>query len=164
SGTFNDTGPSWYHDGKWIYFTSKRKDGSRIWRVSPKGGPPTQVTTGESLTAFESPDGKRLFYSKSRQAGLWVIPLDGGAESQILPSLASNDTYAVTRQGIFFLRALDRVSVISFKSFATGLTEDIARTTAPTDMGLTVSPSGHSILYTQRDQSGSDLVLVENLK
>jgi len=164
NGTSNDHAPSWSHDGQWIYFCSGRNDGYRIWRVSPKGGSPTQVTTSEALVAFESPDGKRLFYSKLGQPGLWVVPLAGGAESQILPSLAGFDTFAITREGIFFLRPLERKSVLSFMSFASGLIDDVAHTTAPTDLGLTVSPDGQSILYTQRDQSGSDLVLVDNLK
>ena len=164
-GTTNDSAPSWSHDGKWIYFGSERQDRSQIWRVPAGGGPATQLTKTGGAVALESVDGKLLFYSKFAEPGLWVVPLAGGAESQILPSLYGIDTFAVTKRGIYFVRRTAELQAsVCFRSFFLPVTQDLARVTSPMGMGLAVSPDENSILYTQVDQTGSDLILVDNLK
>jgi hypothetical protein len=47
--------------------------------------------------------------------------------------------------------------------FATGALKQIA-TTKGLFVGLTISPDRRSILYSQFDQPGSDLMLVENFR
>ena len=69
-------------------------------------------------------------------------------------------------KGIYFIAAPDArgVALLEFFEFATGRTRQIAALDKPPYIGLTVSPDEKAILYTQWDQSGRDLMLVENFR
>ena len=58
--------PSWSYDGNWIYFRSDRSGSGQIWKTRADGREPTQLTAGGGYQAFESPDGKLVFYAKER--------------------------------------------------------------------------------------------------
>jgi Tol biopolymer transport system component len=165
TGMANHTIPTWSHDGKWIYFCSGREGDPQIWRMAADGGLPSQVTKNGGATAFDSVDGKLLFYSKFREPGLWMLPLEGGNESQLLPCLYRMDTFAVTKTGIYFAcRTAANEASIDLMSFSPRRMQHIARINFPLGSGLAVSPDETSLLYVQDDQTGSDLVLVDNLK
>jgi hypothetical protein len=71
--------------------------------------------------------------------------------------------FAVARKGIYFVAPHpDGNSAVQFYSFATGNVTPIATIRRPVDWGLSVSPDERSIVYTQVDQAGSDLMLVEH--
>ena len=165
TGTTNDAAPSWSHDGKWIYFNSPRNSGPQIWRIPAEGGPASQLTKNGGGIAFDSVDGKLLYYSKFSESGLWMLPLQGGTESQVLPSLYNTDSFAITKAGIYFARrTTDNEASVGFMSLSPRLIQELARIKSPFDGSLAVSPDGSSLLYVQVDQSGSDLILVDNLK
>jgi hypothetical protein len=130
------------------------------------GGDPVQVTTQGGFAAFESPDGNFLFYAKSRDStSLWKVPKQGGEESQVLESLSYWSNFAVVPQGIFFIPSDSTGGrSVQFLSFATGNVVRVATIQKPVYVGLAVSPDGRSILYSQIDQAGSDLMLVENFR
>lgn len=56
--------PSWSRDGNWIYYASNRSGHFQIWKAPAKGGKEIQVTRNGGWTAFESYDGKSLYYTK----------------------------------------------------------------------------------------------------
>ena len=76
--------------------------------------------------------------------------------------------WALSGQGIcFFDRSGSTGTALQFYNFATGrvtLFREFSKDTRVDtgDTALTVSPDGRWILYTQLDQSGSNLMLVEN--
>jgi Tol biopolymer transport system component/DNA-binding winged helix-turn-helix (wHTH) protein len=165
AGLGNDTAPSWSHDGKWIYFESEREAGVQIWRVPASGGSANRLTKTDGVAALESVDGKTLYFSKVSDPGLWSLPLAGGTESKVLPSLYGVDNFAVAKRGIYFVRpAPESQAIISFKDFSSGAIEDLAVLEVPIGSGLAVSPDERSILYTQLDRSDSDLFLVDNFR
>ncbi len=125
-----------------------------------------QVTRNGGYVPFESPDGKALYYTKSGESGpLFRLPLEGGTESQVLESVYWR-AFAVTVKGVYFIAAPDArgVALLNFFEFDTGETRPIAALDKPLYIGLAVSPDGKTILYTQWDQSGRDLMLVENFR
>jgi Tol biopolymer transport system component/DNA-binding winged helix-turn-helix (wHTH) protein len=164
---YNSDAPNWSQDGKWIYFASNRDGREQLWKVPEQGGEPIQVTRNGGTSGFESLDGKFIYYAKGRYGtSLWKIPTNGGDETQVLESLASFNAFAVVDAGIYFIptsAAGSAFSSIDFLSFADGKISSVA-TTGRTDGGLTVSPDGRSILYTQLDQYASELMLVENFR
>ena len=77
---FEDVVPSWSRDGAWIYFASNRTGTWQVWRVRADGSVEEQVTSDGGFAAFESPDGRYLYYAKGRGApGLWRKLLPNGA-------------------------------------------------------------------------------------
>ena len=57
-----------------------------------------------------------------------------------------------------------RHSDLSIYEFATGKTRKILTIERPVGTFIAVSPDGRTILYTQKDQAGSDLMLIENFR
>jgi dipeptidyl aminopeptidase/acylaminoacyl peptidase len=80
-----DAVPSWSRDGRWIYYASDRSGGWEVWKMSSTGDAAVQVTRRGGFAAFESPDGKYLYYAKgSGVSGLWRIPVNGGEELEVI--------------------------------------------------------------------------------
>ena len=73
---------------------------------------------------------------------------------------------AVWEQGIYFFRPPDAKghSDLYLYEFASGKTSKILTIEKPLSFSIEASPDGRTILYTQKDQAGSDLMLVENFK
>jgi Tol biopolymer transport system component len=162
----DDMAPSWSRDGKWVYFTSKRTGRDEVWKVSPEGGNAIPVTRNGGGTAFESPDGQSVYYLKGDfSGGLWKMPVGGGEERQILPSVVSW-AFSLVNEGIYFIPepGADWKPSILFLSFTTGKVKTVARMSGRPFEGLSVSPDGRSILFSQVDEAGSDLMLVEHFR
>src|SRR5262249_30872935 len=77
--------PSWSRDGNWIYFC-RQTGAPQIWKAPAQGGVDVQVTHKGGFVAFESPDGRFVYYTKSEEGteGLWRMPTEGGEETQVL--------------------------------------------------------------------------------
>ncbi|HEV8486868.1 MAG TPA: LpqB family beta-propeller domain-containing protein [Blastocatellia bacterium] len=164
-----DVVPSWSRDGQWIYFSSNRSGDRQIWKVRSDGGKAMQVTKEGGFEAFESPDGKFLYYTKERNiAGIWRVPVEGGDET-LIPELQEVRNYrywVVAESGIYFVpeKTVPRPT-INFFNFATGKVTQVATPERPPVYGpggLAVSPDGRWILYAQEDQTSSDIMLVTN--
>jgi eukaryotic-like serine/threonine-protein kinase len=161
----DDVCPSWSRDGKWVYFISRRTGRDEVWKTSSGGGEAVPVTRNGGGTAFESPDGKSIYYIKGNFSGpLWKMPLNGGEEVQVLPSVGLRAFFLVNK-GIYFIPERGTVGKhsIQFLSFATEKMKTVAPISYP-DEGLCVSPDGRFLLFSQHDESGSDLMLVENFR
>jgi serine/threonine protein kinase/sugar lactone lactonase YvrE len=167
TGSAHDDAPSWSRDGKWVYFTSNRSGRFEVWKVPAGGGEAVPVTRNGGGTAFESPDGESIYYIKGNNFSgpVWKMPVSGGEESQVLPFVVDR-AFSLVKEGIYFIPGPsgDRKSSIQFLSFATGKVKTVARMSGRPSEGLSVSPDGRSLLFSQDDQSGSDLILVENFQ
>ena len=166
-----DTCPSWSRDGRWIYFASGRAGTLQVWKTPSAGGRAVQVTTQGGFEGFESPDGKYFYYAKGRDVpGIWRIPVEGGVETLVVDHHGAGfwRSWAVTEEGIYFVTAeMPTRPIIEFFSFATGDVMQVAileRPIHPRIWGFAVSPDRRWILYTQIDQSSSDIMLMENFR
>jgi len=164
----NDSHPCWSRDGKWLYFKSNRK-GTEIWKMPSRGGEAIQVTRvdkGDVDIPRESPDGKWLYYSRGWPAqSVWKMPVAGGDSTRVLEAIAPMGKWTVGPDGIYFFTEPHEKghTDLSVYEFATGRTGKI-RTMGRPIGGVAVSPDGRTILYTQLDEAGSDLMLVDNFR
>ena len=79
SGGSNNVRPRWSRDARWIYFGSNRGGAKQIWKQPAQGGAAVQVTKMKGGSeAFESADGKFVFYAKEDAPGIWKVPVEGG--------------------------------------------------------------------------------------
>ncbi len=88
----------------------------------------------------------------------------GGEETKVLDSVAFLN-FAVSERGIYFFPRSQTVPItLQFFSFARHAAQPIVTLNSRIATGLTVAPDAKSLLYTQVDQIGSDLMIVENFR
>jgi serine/threonine protein kinase len=155
----------WSRDGRWIYQSSQ----FQIWKRPAAGGELRQVTQKTGLFLCESPDGEFVYYCGSTSPpSLWRVPVDGGEETEVLHAIDHPSNCSITDQGIYFVPVRNPAgggsSVIQLFHLATGKIEVVATLDKDLYYGLTVSPDGRWLLYSQVDQQSCDLMLVENFR
>ena len=170
--------PSWSGDGKWIYYAGNRTGRFEIWKRPAQGGTATQVTRNGGWVAFESHDGRSLYYTSyihdsGRQGEifttsktgdlLWVLPVGGGKERQVLESVWYR-AFVVMDDGIYYIPApAANGSSVRFHSF-TGEDREISSISQPTFQGLSVSPDRKTILFSAEVRTGSNIMVVHNFQ
>jgi hypothetical protein len=90
-------------------------------------------------------------------ASLREVPVNGGEETRVLDSIVGT-AYTPARGGVYFLVNRD----LRYLSVGTGQSKSILQVPKEPCPGLSVSPDEQWLLYCQIDQSGSELMLVEN--
>jgi serine/threonine protein kinase/Tol biopolymer transport system component len=165
SEEFRDIRPSYSRDGKWIYFASNRSGRVEVWRVAAEGGAPQQVTQNYGIEAFESPDGKLLYYTNSQ--GLWAMPA-GGGEAKLVLDQPVFLLYTVAGRSIYYgVRQPPSLWVLRTD---TGRKFEYVRFPRTAGLGLdggtvfSVSADERTIVFSQTDRQESDLMLVENFR
>ena len=93
------------------------------------------------------------------------MPIGGGQESQVLPSVVQRAFFPV-EDGIYFIPKPgdDRKNSIQFLSFAKKKANTVIRMSARPSEAQSVSPDGRFLLFSQKDEVGSHLMLVENFQ
>ena len=164
---------SWSSDGHWIYFGAKHSGRWEIWKVRAGGGRAVQVTKGGGFAAFESADRKFLYYAKGKAAGpdadgLWKVPVNGGEETAVLdlPKAGFWGYWALVKDGIYLVDAeASPRPALRFFDFGTRRVAnvlDLDKKPIEHAPGISISPDGGWLLYTQDDSRGGDIMLVEN--
>jgi Tol biopolymer transport system component len=153
--------PSYSRDGRFIYFMSNRSGSNQVWKMDADGRNPRQITHNGGYVAFESFDGRWLYYSRADgDSPLYRVPVDGGEETQVLPRVFEFG-FCVTPKGVLFSGG-ERSTGIEFLNFDTGKVSPFFQPERQMTVGLSLSPDQRHLLFPQRESSGSDLMLVEN--
>jgi Tol biopolymer transport system component len=113
-----------------------------------------------------SPDGRYIYYNNDEASGsfsVYRIPVQGGAARHLFDSLIDN--YWPVEDGIYFVPMPARPNdhSLQFLSTVTGDVQRIASFEGPITV-FSVSPDRQHLLYSQREQTNSDLMLVENFR
>jgi dipeptidyl aminopeptidase/acylaminoacyl peptidase len=159
---------SYSRDGRFIYFSSNRAGGWQVFKMLAEGGEPVQITQHGGRGPLESPDRKFIFYERvqpGQPRSLWKCPVNGGEETQVFPSVGFIN-FAVTETGVYLIPQSDSdtTATIQFLGFSASGATPVFVVNHPVTTGLAVSPDRKFLLYSQIDQRGSDLMLVENFR
>jgi Tol biopolymer transport system component len=165
-----DVVPSWSRDGKWIYFGSNRNGSWQVWKAPSGGGNAIQVTRSGGFAAMESKDGRYVYYAKGRSVeGLWRVRVDGTGEEPVLERLRAGlwGYWALSAKGIYFGDKESGESGYALYLLPAGRKDPVRiaffdKPLIAADSGFSLSPDEKSLLFTQIDQSGSDILIVEN--
>jgi Tol biopolymer transport system component len=151
--------PSWSADGRWVYFTSDRTGRREIWKMPSAGGPAVRVTATGGFECYESPDGRTLYFLKTRDStSLWRMPTTGGEEALVHEGVREG-RWTVTDTGIYFIDPSRRLCALESDGAVVCL-GTIDRE-GPDARGLTVSRGGREIVYVQPEPARSDLRMTE---
>jgi Tol biopolymer transport system component/DNA-binding winged helix-turn-helix (wHTH) protein len=171
--TSDDGVASWSHDGHWLYFASNRSGKWQVWKRTVEGGKPIQVTKDGGFAAFESPDGKSIYYTKFNEDGIFQVALDGGAENKVVsePPGGFWGYFAVGRDGLYFLgdtgtppKHQPAFKFFDFVTHKIAVMGDMEKGPYDGAPGLSVSPDGKYLLYVQLDESRTNLMMAENFR
>ena len=123
---------------------------------------------------MESPDGKSVYYlvpdpPDVYSPDVWKVPVAGGEETRVLGPIGAL-AFAFAADGIYFIEIGTRLyggstgNSLKFFSFANGTAEKVADVKLNPQVGLSLSPDGRYILFSQIDPFVCDLMLVENFR
>lgn len=159
--------PHWSADGQWLHFFSTEGGESSVRKISLHGG--EDVPAPDERPGHYAPGSADLFFPEG--GTLWKKPASGGAAEMVVSGMA-NSWYAVSSKGVYFTVARREspqspwAYEITFHDFGTGRRTKIAGLHPGTGSGtgLSLSPDGRYLLYTQCDRETDDLMLVENFR
>jgi hypothetical protein len=123
------------------------------------------MTENGGDTAFESADGRTLFYTKALSSPLFALSLGGGPERQVLDQVTLR-SFAVFEDGIYFVgpRDADGQYAVQFFNFSTGDARQLVRFGGRLQQGLAVSPDRKTILFSKSASAGADLMMIEGFR
>ena len=167
---YDDMIPSWSADGRWIYYTSNRSGDKQIWKVPSEGGQAVQVTQKGGISALESPDGKALYYVTPEDTSqVWQKDLPAGNEYRLagMPAIFDDAlTWEVKNDGIYFAAGdpfnAAQPLILQFFDFKTKKVRTVTTLGPLGGFGIAIGRDGRTVLYSQEDQGGVNIMLVEN--
>jgi Tol biopolymer transport system component/DNA-binding winged helix-turn-helix (wHTH) protein len=170
SGSYEDSVPSWSRDGRAVYFASDRTGEWQVWRRELSTRRETQITRHGGFAAFESYDGKALYYSKFEGGGIWKIPVGGGQEQLVTDSLHLGywGHFAVTDNGLYLVDSDAKGGpVIMYYNFQTRrLSSVLTYKEYPTPWfpNLAASRDGRTLFCSSVEFQNNMISMVENFQ
>jgi Tol biopolymer transport system component/DNA-binding winged helix-turn-helix (wHTH) protein len=161
--------PHWSWDGKWIYFISSGFGRMGVYRCPAAGGDAVLVAKdSEAIDPHESLDGKTLYFASNHDNSTLkkvALPAQPDTESTVdgMPPVRNAELWTLTRAGIYFVPA-DAPRSVRYFDFATRRITPILEADKELDGGLSISPDGRSIIYSQIDDLNSDIMLVDQFR
>ncbi len=126
------------------------------------------MTNNGGADAFESHDGKFVYYTKWEQRGIWRKPVQGGPETLVIPK-GTTFYWGLFDEGACLLD-LDAAAGPTINCLDFGFDRMMTVSTLPKGTRInyggpafSVSHDGRWILYVSLERSESDIVIVEQL-
>jgi Tol biopolymer transport system component/DNA-binding winged helix-turn-helix (wHTH) protein len=162
--------PNWSHDGKWIYFLSFGDEALRAYRCPANGGTATVLSSETALGLRESFDGETVYFVDRRfDARLKKVSVNQAGSASLvegMPLLKDPGLWTVVPGGIYFVPAEAPHSICYFDLSTRHIRRitEVDRDFNSINGGMSVSPDGRWILYSQVDDVNSDIMLVDHFR
>ena len=159
--------PHWSRDGKWIYFRSNEPGRMGVYRCPASGGDAIVLSKDiDGINPQESFDGKTVYFASNHDKSTLkkvALPAQPGTESEVdgLPRLSNSGLWTLSPGGIYFVPA-EAPRSLRYFDFATRQIRPIFEVDKDFGSGLSVSPDGRWILYSQVGDVNSDIMLVDH--
>ena len=160
--------PHWSRDGKWIYFASSEIGRAGAYRCPASGGDAIALSKEvDGLNAQESFDGTTVYFVNGDRPKATLMKLvrmaPPGRESEVdgLPSLNGPELWTLSPGGIYFVPA-EAPGSLRFFDFATKRVRPVFEVDKGWGQGLSISPNGRWIIYSQSRDRTSEIMLVDH--
>jgi Tol biopolymer transport system component len=159
--------PSWSSDGKWIYFRSEEPGKTGVYRCAAAGGDAIALAKDSNgINPRESLDGKTLYFASHHDKSTLkqvALPAQPGNESKVdgLPRIREAELWALSRSGIYFVSE-ETPGSLRYFDFATRQIRPIFEIDKDFGDGLSVSPNGRWVIYSQMGEASGDIMLVDH--
>jgi Tol biopolymer transport system component/DNA-binding winged helix-turn-helix (wHTH) protein len=161
------THPYWSHDAEWIYFRGYEGVGHQLYRCPAHGGDAAVLAASQDpIAPIESWDGKVLYFpARNLNAVMMMLPLDRPDATpqpvEGMPNIFYERQWALVSDGIYYIPQ-SAPRTMCFYDFATKQTREIFKTERDTSDGISVSPDGRYMLYSQLDENSTNIMLASN--
>jgi Tol biopolymer transport system component len=156
----NETACGWSRDGKFVYYSAELLLGAQLWRKPLDGGPARLVTKRPAVRAIESPDGKTVYFCSRRYSdGIWAVPVEGGVEKRVVPSIEFR-AFAAGHAGLFYING----DALRLQPHSGGAPLDLLRLPRRSGFGFDICEEAGLLVYTQLDHAGADLVMIDDYR
>jgi Tol biopolymer transport system component/DNA-binding winged helix-turn-helix (wHTH) protein len=161
------TRPHWSRDGKWIYFRSNEPGRMGVYRCPASGGDAIAISKDiNGINPRESFDGKTVYFASNHDKSTLkqvALPAQPGTESKVdgMLRIREAELWTLSRSGIYFVPD-EAPRSLRYFDFATRQIRPILEVDRDFDSGLSVSPDGRWILYSQAADVSSDIMLVDH--
>jgi Tol biopolymer transport system component len=154
--------PTWSEDCQWLLASDGHDN---LYRFSSQGGPATRISDKGSWFSVVK-DGRVFFNVKeTNSVALWSKPVGGGEDERLkgMPKLDAAESWTATARGVYYTSSSSVPATINFYDFARRSARRLfTLPQLPTpDGGLSISPDGRWLLYTQTDDAQSDIMVAE---
>ena len=154
--------PIWSQDCRWLFASDAQ---GVLYRAPSSGGPAERFT--EDVSTYGLVVADRLIFNVLEPNGvvLWTKPVGGGQRAPLegMPQLGYDDAWAVTPKGIYYTDSSSTPVTVNFYEFATHATRTLMKLTGTPvpggGAGITVSPDGRWLLYSQPGDEQSEIML-----
>lgn len=165
--------PSWSRDGRWIYFGDN--DSARRRQVFKISTAPdrtiVQVTRDGGFEAFESPEGRTLYYTSDTE--LRAMPVSGGPWTKVASETVRAGWWSVSQNGIYFAKLPEPTSSIQHEPFPLMLLDPRSGEVRPVEVvrgtinrstpDFTTSVDGRTLLYCLQEVLTSQIRMLDAL-
>ena len=166
-GSSGEDSPTWSPNGKSIYYAAGPKGGGyNIWSIPFEGGVPHQVTTEGAHRSVVSIDGKTLYYTRGDRETLWLSPVAVRQPTKLGDFSINNSEFVLGHEGIYFLDTTGTETGASLKYLDLGsrVVTTIMQISRRPAQGLSLSPNGRTLLWSQVERDSSDLMFADNIR
>jgi Tol biopolymer transport system component/DNA-binding winged helix-turn-helix (wHTH) protein len=153
--------PAWSQDCRWLF---AHDSNNRMYQFPSAGGPAVRVTDRPANYSFVAAD--RLVFSVMEPDGLvfWSKPLSGAPEVPLegMPRVRYDDSWFATPEAVYYTDSSSQPVTLNIYDFASRTTRrlmTLKQTPIPSGIGITVSPDGRWLLFSQIDDEQSDIMM-----
>ena len=156
--------PFWSHDGKWIYFRGFEGISRQLYRCPLEGGDATLLAASRPSRPYRI-SGRQgtVLPRRNGDANIVMLALDrpGATPQEVsgMPKISSEYQWTLVHDGIYFTPQNSPRSICFF-DFPTRKTREIFKADKDLDEGMSISPDGRYMLYSQIDESNANIMMV----